>query len=102
MWKPKYVVGKLNWFLFCRYESFSKVRHGFRSNIWYNDLDGDHKRTLNKYVGALTKLLNMTGWSELIEVLASNWDNEKMVFRFKLQKSPRQSKNFETASTHLI
>ena len=37
--------------------------------MWYNDLDRDHRRTLNKYVGALTELINMDGWPELIEVL---------------------------------
>ena len=30
--------------------------------IWYDNLDGDHRRTLNKYVGALTELINMNGW----------------------------------------
>ena len=29
--------------------------------MWHNDLDGDHKRTLNKYIGALTELINMDG-----------------------------------------
>lgn len=37
--------------------------------MWFNDLDEDHRRALNKYVGALTKFLNMKVWSELIEVL---------------------------------
>ena len=37
--------------------------------MWYNDLDQDHRRTLNKYVEALTELINMDGWPELIEVL---------------------------------
>ncbi|XP_049343488.1 uncharacterized protein LOC125807795 [Solanum verrucosum] len=50
--------------------------------IWYNDLTVVHKRVLNKYIGALTELLNMVGWPELIEVLTGYWDNEKMVFRF--------------------
>ena len=50
--------------------------------MWYNDLDGDHRRTLNKYVGALTKLINMDGWPELIEVLRGYWDSQKMVFHF--------------------
>ena len=44
----------------------------------YIDLNGDHKRTFNKYVGATTKLLNMTGCPELIKVLTSYWDNEKI------------------------
>lgn len=38
-------------------------------NMWYNDVDGDHIRTLTKYVGILTELLNMKGWPELIKVL---------------------------------
>ena len=50
--------------------------------MWYNDLDGDHRRTLNKYMGVLTELPNMIGWLELIEVLTSYWDNEKMMFHF--------------------
>ena len=37
--------------------------------MWHNDLDADHRRTLNKYVRALTELINMDGWPELIEVL---------------------------------
>ena len=48
----------------------------------HNDLDGDHKRTLNKYVGALIELINMDGWPELIEVLTGHWDSQRMVFRF--------------------
>ena len=51
--------------------------------MWYNDLDGDHRRTLNKYVGALTELINMNGWPELIEVLTGYWDSQKMVFLFQ-------------------
>ena len=50
--------------------------------MWHNDLDGDHKRTLNKYIGALTELINMDGWPELIEVLTGYWDSQRMVFRF--------------------
>ena len=50
--------------------------------MWYNDLDGDHIRTYNKYVGALTKLLNMVGWIELIKVLTCYWDSKKMEFWF--------------------
>ena len=29
---------------------------------WFNDLDGDHRRSLNKYVGTLTELINIKGW----------------------------------------
>ena len=29
--------------------------------MWYNNLDGDHRRTLNKYVSALTEFINMNG-----------------------------------------
>ncbi|KAH0734821.1 hypothetical protein KY285_010528 [Solanum tuberosum] len=50
--------------------------------MWYNDLTVVHKRALNKYIGALTELINMVGWPELIEVLTGYWHNEKMVFRF--------------------
>ena len=50
--------------------------------MWHNDLDGDHKRTLNKYIGALTELINMDGWPELIEVLTGYWDSQRMVFHF--------------------
>ncbi|KAK4724722.1 hypothetical protein R3W88_027501 [Solanum pinnatisectum] len=51
--------------------------------MWYNDLNVFHKRDLNKYVGALTKLINMVGWPELVEVLTGYWDNERMVFQFE-------------------
>ena len=61
--------------------------------MWYNDLDGDHRRTLNKYVGPLTEMINIDGWPELVEVLIGYWHNQKMVFHFgtveitpKLQK----------------
>lgn len=50
--------------------------------IGYNDLDRDHRRTLNKYVCALTQLTNMNSWPEIIKVLVDYWDNEKMVFQF--------------------
>ncbi|KAK4726792.1 hypothetical protein R3W88_031709 [Solanum pinnatisectum] len=50
--------------------------------MWYNDLNAFHKRDLNKYVGALTELINMVGWPELVEVLTSYWDNERIVFWF--------------------
>ncbi|KAK4715810.1 hypothetical protein R3W88_014148 [Solanum pinnatisectum] len=50
--------------------------------MWYNDLNAFHKRDLNKYVEALTELINMVGWPELVEVLTGYWDNERMVFRF--------------------
>ena len=35
----------------------------------YDNLDGDYRRTLTKYVGASTELINMNGWPELVEVL---------------------------------
>lgn len=44
--------------------------------MWYNDLDRDHRRSLNKYVGALTELINMNGWQKHIEVLTRYWNNE--------------------------
>ena len=50
--------------------------------MWHNDLDVDHRRTLNKYVGDLTELIDMDGWPELIEVLTWYWDSQRMVFRF--------------------
>ena len=50
--------------------------------IWYDSLDGDHRRTLNKYVRALMELINMNGWPELLEVLTNFWDNQRMVFQF--------------------
>ncbi|KAK4710383.1 hypothetical protein R3W88_004896 [Solanum pinnatisectum] len=50
--------------------------------MWYNDLNTFHKRDLNKYIGALTELINMVGWPELVEVLTGYWDNVRMVFRF--------------------
>ena len=48
--------------------------------MWHDNLDGDHRRTLNKYVGALTELININGWPELVEVLTGYWDSERMVF----------------------
>ena len=48
--------------------------------MWYNNLDPDHRRTLNKYVGALMELINMNGWLELVEVLKGYWDSKRMVF----------------------
>ena len=54
--------------------------------MWYNDLDGDHRRTLNKYVGALTEMINIDGWPKLIEVLTGYWDSQKMVFHFGTTK----------------
>ncbi|KAK4723565.1 hypothetical protein R3W88_026344 [Solanum pinnatisectum] len=50
--------------------------------IWYNDINTFHKRDLNKYIGALTELINMVGWPKPVEVLTGYWDNERMVFRF--------------------
>ena len=49
----------------------------------YNNLDGDHRRTLDVYVGALTELINMNGWTKLIDVLTSYYNNEQMVIRLK-------------------
>ena len=37
--------------------------------MWYNNLDVDHRRTLNKYVGAFTELIIMNDWPELVEVI---------------------------------
>ena len=54
--------------------------------MWYNDLEGDHRRTLNKDVGVLIELINMNGWPELIEVLTGYWDSQKMVFRLGTAK----------------
>ena len=51
-------------------------------SMWYDNLDGDHRRTLNKYVGALTELINMNCWPELIEVLTGYWNSQRMVFQF--------------------
>ena len=48
--------------------------------MWYESLDGDHKRTLSKYVGALTELINMNDWPELVEVLMGYWDSQRMLF----------------------
>ncbi|KAL3353030.1 hypothetical protein AABB24_020829 [Solanum stoloniferum] len=44
------------------------------------------KGDLNKYVGALTELINMVRWPELIEVFTGYWDNEKMVFQFGIME----------------
>ena len=48
--------------------------------MWYDNLDRDHRRMLNKYVGALTELINMNGWPEQVEVLTRYWDSERLVF----------------------
>ena len=48
--------------------------------MWYDNLDGDHRRTLNNYVGALTELINMNDWLEHVEVLTGYWDSHRMVF----------------------
>ena len=40
------------------------------------------RRTLNKYVGDLTELINMDGWPELIEVLTGYWNSQRMVFHY--------------------
>lgn len=37
----------------------------------YNNLDGDHRRTIDMYVGALTELINMNGWPKLIDILTA-------------------------------
>ena len=37
--------------------------------MWYNNLDVNHKKTLNKYVGALTELINMNNCPDVVEVL---------------------------------
>lgn len=50
--------------------------------MWYNNLDGDRRRTLNKYIGALTELINMNGWSELLDVVMGYWDSQRMVLEF--------------------
>ena len=49
-------------------------------SMWYDNLDGDHRRTLNNYVGALTELINMNDWLEHVEVLTGYWDSHRMVF----------------------
>ena len=78
---------KYNVFLFYRHGSFPKfdmvVSAPPQLTMWYNDLDGDHRRTLNKYVDALTELININGWPELIKVLTGYWDSRKMVFCFR-------------------
>ena len=56
--------------------------------MWHNDLDGDHRRTLNKYVGALTELINMDGWPELIEVLTGYWIDKEWSSILERPKSP--------------
>ena len=48
--------------------------------MWYDNLDRDHRRMLNKYVGALTELINMNDWPELVEVLMGYWDSQRMLF----------------------
>ena len=49
--------------------------------MWHDNLNGDHKRTVNKYVGALTELINKNSWPELVEVLTHYWDSQRMVFQ---------------------
>ena len=86
MWKSKVGWANLTGFCFVGMNRFPRFDMVVEAppllKIWYNDLDGDHRRTINKYVGALTELLNMNGLPELIEILTGYWDNEKMVFRF--------------------
>ena len=55
--------------------------------MWYNNLDGDHPTILNKYVGALTELINMNGWPELVEVLTGYWHSQRIVFQFGTAES---------------
>ena len=64
--------------------------------IWRDYLDGDHRRTLNKYVGALTELINMNDWPELVEVLTGHWDSQQMVFKFGTAELPRLWRKLET------
>ena len=47
--------------------------------MWYNNLNEDHRRTLNKYVGALTELINMNGLPKFVEVLTRYWDSQRML-----------------------
>ena len=54
--------------------------------MWYDNFDGDHRRTLNKYVGTLIELININGWLEIVEVLMGYWDRQRMVFRFGTAK----------------
>ena len=54
--------------------------------MWYDKMDEDHRRTLNKYVGAHTELINMNSWPERVEVLMGYWDSKRMVFRFGTAK----------------
>ena len=69
--------GKSNGFYFTDMDRFPKfdmvISAPPQLTMWHNDLDGDHRRTLNKYVGALTELIHMDGWTELIEVLTGYW-----------------------------
>ena len=50
--------------------------------MWYDNVDGDHTRILNKYI--LKELIDMNGWEELIEVITRYWDSQRMVFLFKI------------------
>ena len=78
------------------------VEPPLKLKMWYDNLDRDYRRTLNKNVGALTKLLNMNDWPELIEVLTGYWDNERMVFNLELQRLPRLLRIFEIVSTQWV
>ena len=49
---------------------------------------GIKRRTLNKYVGTLTELINMNGWSELVEVLTGYWDSQEWCFGSNNQNYP--------------
>ena len=73
MWKPN--VGWVNITEFCflginpfpRFDMVVEAQPLLK--MWYNDIKRDHRRALNKYVGALSELININGWHELIEVL---------------------------------
>lgn len=53
--------------------------------MWYNYLDRNHRRTLNKYVRTLTKLISMNG--QLTDVLTDYWTMRKWCSNSELQKS---------------
>ena len=70
--------------------------------IWYNHLERDHRRTLIKYIGVLTELTNMNGWSQRIEFLTWYWDNERMVFQFRTMDITPTIEDIETTTTQWI
>ena len=61
MWKPNVSWVNLTGFCFVGMNHFPKFDMVVEAlpilKMWYNDLDGDHRRTLKKYVGTLTKLI---------------------------------------------